>query len=82
MLRYLSLWDDLYIPSSHNELDILFLCETVSLFLPGDSMDADKKYFCENSSAIPSVYVVFWRISVIANEMIFDSSYFSPDTEL
>lgn len=42
MLRYLSLWDDLYLPSSHNELDILFLWETVSLFLPADSMDADK----------------------------------------
>lgn len=82
MLRYFSLCDDLYLPSSHNELDILFLCETVSLFVPEDSMDADKKYFCENSSAIPSMCVIFWRISVIANEIIFDSSYFSPDAEL
>lgn len=82
MLRYLSLWDDLYLPSSHNELDSLFLWETISLFLPADSMDADRKYLCENSSAIPSMYVIFWRISVIANEMIFDSSYFSPDAEL
>lgn len=82
MLRCLSLWDDLYLPSSHSELDILFLCETISLLLPADCMDADIKYFCEDSGAIPSMYVIFWRISVIANEMIFDSSCFSPDAEL
>lgn len=61
---------------------IFSFSETISLLLPADSMDADVKYFCEDSGAIPSMYVIFWRISVIANEMIFDSSCFSPDAEL
>lgn len=61
---------------------IFSFSETISLLLPADSMDADVKYFCEDSGAIPSMYVIFWRISVIANEMMFDSSCFSPDAEL
>lgn len=83
MLRCLSLWDDLYLPSSHSELGILLVCETILYhFLPADSMDADIKYFCENSGAIPSMYRIFGAVSVIVNEMIFDSSYFSLCAEL
>lgn len=54
----------------------------ISLFLPADSMEADIKYFCENSGAIPSMYRIFGAVSVTVNEMIFDSSYFSLCAEL